>query len=296
MKIKFWITLLSFFFWVQTASSASVNKNDGALIISKISTAELQDLFARYNFDEFDRMKLKVPRIYLKTLPSDWKDFPEGNIKNRLFIKILLPLVLKVNEQISKERADLEKISDKLSAHEELSEKEKKFVEEKAAEYDVFTPAKDESRIPVLLLGLMENVDVLPPSIIIAAAGIYSDWGTSRLALEGNSLFREELWYTDEGLAPNENKDSEYRYKTFKDLEECLASYMLKMNSHVNYKSIRYARKVARKMNKRLYGQQIVAQMLFDSNLQNISGLINYTFSYYKLHKTDYYPELENIR
>ena len=49
-------------------------------------------------------------------------------------------------------------------------------------------------------------------------------------------------------------------------------------------------------MNKRIYGQQIVAQMLFDSNLQNISGLINYTFSYYKLHKTDYYPELENVR
>lgn len=296
MNIKFWIILLSFFFWAQTAFSASINKDDGALIISKISVAEIQDLFARYNFDEFDRMKLKVPRIYLKNLPSDWKDFPEGNTKNRLFIKILLPLVLKINEQISKERADLEKISDKLSAQKKLSENEKKFVEEKAAKYDVFTPAKDESRMPVLLLGLMENVDVLPPSIIIASAGIYSDWGTSRLALEGNSLFREELWYTDEGLAPNENKDSEYRYKTFKDLEECLASYMLKMNSHVNYKSIRYARKVARKMNKRIYGQQIVAQMLFDSNLQNISGLINYTFSYYKLHKTDYYPELENVR
>ena len=36
--------------------------------------------------------------------------------------------------------------------------------------------------------------------------------------------------------------------------------------------------------------------MIADSNLKNIAGMIDYTFSYYKMRNVDYKPELENIK
>lgn len=288
--------LLFFLCFALPLQAATMHKKDGALWVYDITTSQLEDLFAQYNYNEFNKIRLKVPRIYLQHLPSDWAKIPESHDKNRLFIKILLPLVLKINEDINTEKFALANVWKNYLTNGKLSKADTLFLEQKAQKYDVFTPSKSANRPQVLLEGLQENVDALPPSIIIAAAGIYSDWGTSRLALQANSLYREEIWYSSEGIDPLGEKNANYKYKTFDNLEQSIASYMLKINSHINFYSIRKARNASRKMNKLLYGQQVVAQMLFDSNLKNIAGLINYTLSYYQLHKTDYYPQLEDIK
>ena len=272
-------------------------KKNGALYIKSITTQELTSLYNQQEFFEFSRPRGVYPRIYLNHLPDDWLDVPENQAKQKIFIKILLPIVLKVNEEIQQERAEIEKINDKFKAGEKLSEEEKKVLEDKAEKYDVFTRMKGDERISILLNRLLIKVDVVPPSIMISTAAIYTDWGVSRLAQEGNALYRDEIWYQkDKGMKPVDDPQAAYTYQTFSSLEDCIRQRALKLNSHINYDYFREARRFNRQMNRPPYGPQVAAEMLYDSNLKNIAGLIDYTFTFFQLSNADFYPQLRDVK
>lgn len=284
-------------FFAGLANAAPVlEKRNGALWVKSTTTRELEKLFEQYNFYDYSDINMKFPRIYVKKLPTDWQKIPQTDNKHRMFVRMLLPLVLKLNEDILKERAQIEKINEKFRNDGKLSAEEIKFVEEKAKKYDVFTPFDGRERTSVQLNRLLLKVDEVPPSIMISTAAIYTDWGMSRLAVEANSLYQEEVWYENQGLRPNDDKNAEYRYKIFSDLEECMISRALKLNSHINYEYFREARMQSRKHNHPPMGQQLVAEMMQDNNLKNIAGMIDYTFTYYDLFKTDYFPKLEDVK
>ncbi len=272
-----------------------LEKSSGAIYVESATTAEVEKLFRQYHFDEYKEPYGKYPRIYLKKMPDDWKEIPENKAKHRTFIRILLPLVLKVNEAITAERALIENINNKYVNNIALSEDELKILEDMAVKYDVFTRMKGDTRTALLLDGLLTNIDILPPSIMIASAAAYTDWGTSRLAMQANSLYLEEVWYTDEGLKPLNDENADYRYKVYSSLEESIAAHALKMNSHINYDYFRVGRKLSRDINRPPYGEQLTVHMLHDNNMRNIMGLIDYTLVHYGLAKTDYFPQLVDV-
>lgn len=271
-------------------------KKDGALYVKSATYQETSDLFKQYNFDDFSDINKVFPRIYFLHLPKDWAEIAESDDKHRVFIKILLPLVLHENEIILQERQMVENIAVKLKAKQNLTQTEKAELEKLAEKYDVFTRLKDEARLKILVKLLLPKIDAVPPSLLIASAGIYSNWGTSRLALQANSLYLQEVWYGEQGLKPLDDPNADYRYKIYGSLAEGLADHVLKMNSHINYTHFRNSRANARKMERPLYGPQVAATMIVDSNLQNIAGMIDYTFSYYKLQDADYKAKLEDIK
>ena len=117
-----------------------LEKRNGAIWVKSATTAEVEQLFEKYNFRDYAETYMKFPRIYMKKLPTDWQDIPQTDNKHRLFIRMLLPLVLKINEEIVKERTQIEQINKKFRAGEELTGEELKIVDEKAKKYDVFTP------------------------------------------------------------------------------------------------------------------------------------------------------------
>src|SRR5574344_1620707 len=178
-----------------------------SIYIDSATTNEVETLFKQYNFEDFSKIRSKFPRIYIKTLPSDWKDVPDSDEKHRIFIKILIPLVMKVNEEILDERQKILEIKQKYENSAKISNIDLKFMDNIAKKYDVFTRLKDETRIPVLIKQLTEKVDAVPMSVMIATAGIYTNWGSSRLALQANSLYLEEIWYEDTGLKPLQDEN-----------------------------------------------------------------------------------------
>ncbi|MBQ8481850.1 MAG: glucosaminidase domain-containing protein [Alphaproteobacteria bacterium] len=289
------ILLLCICFAGSASAEPVMEKRDGAIYVESATTAEVEKLFRTYHFNEYREAYGKYPRIYLKKMPEDWKEVPENKAKHRTFIRILLPLVLKVNEAISAERALIENINNKYINNVPLNENDLKVLEEKAVKYDVFTRMKGDTRTALLLEGLLTNIDVLPPSIMIASAAAYTDWGTSRLAMQANSLYLEEVWYTDEGLKPLNDENADYRYKIFSSLEESIAAHALKINSHINYDYFRVGRKLGRDINRPPYGEQLTVHFLHDNNMRNILGLIDYTLVHYGLAKTDYFPQLVDV-
>lgn len=294
-KILFFALLLNFIIIPSLQAAPVLLKKNGAIYVQNATTAEVEELFKQYDYDDFSKAKTKFPRIFLQKLPSDWAQIPDSHDKHRTFIRIMLPLVLKVNEDILAERAMLEKLHELWQKNNKFTEQQKMQFEKFVEKYDAYTPEKGSARIDHLFVLLLPKVDAVPPSIMVASAGIYSDWGTSRLALEANNLYRTEIWYKNEGMKPLDDAKAQYRYRKFTTLEEAITERALKINSHINYDYVRITRMQARKLKSPPYSPQLVAQMLNDSNLHNIAGLIDYTFSYYKLSRTDFLPQLRNV-
>lgn len=293
--LRFAGILLSALLFASAANAgADIEKRGGAIYVNSATAAEVEELFRKSGFEEYNKPYGEYPRIYLKSLPADWKSVPENKSKHRTFIRIMLPLVLKINEEITAERTLVEGINDKRENGLPLNDADKKILEEKAVKYDVFTRMQGETGTSLLLDELLKKIDVVPPSIMIATAAAYTDWGNSRLAEKANSLYLEEIWYSDEGLEPLDDKNAGYRYKIYASLEDCIRDHALKINSHINYIYLREARAINRKMNLPPYGAQMTVHLLHDNNMHNIIGLIDYTIAHYKLAETDYFPRLRN--
>ena len=192
------------------------------MYIDDITVAGLQKLYQDNGYIHFiPRDSWEVPAIFLKKLPSDFASVTDDNLRNQLYIQILSPLALKVNEEILKERAELEKLSENFDRTHKLSKTEESWLELTAEKYNVFTRFKGYRRYKLLISKLYNKIDILPPSVMIAASGIETDWGKSRLVKDGNSLYKEVVWYSDEGLIPDdETEDHSYRIKVFPSFYE----------------------------------------------------------------------------
>ena len=278
------------------AAKIEMSRQGGAITVKQATTAEIEELFLQNDFEDFHKPRGEYPRIYMQHLPKDWQNIPENDAKHRTFIRILLPLVLKINEEIAAERDNIEQIRKKYVSNGYLEANDIKLLEEKAQKYDVFTHLKGDSRIRSLIRQTLTNIDEVPPSIMIATAAIYTNWGNSRLAREANSLYLDEIWYEKKGLVPLDDPDGGYRYQIYDTLEDCIRARALLINSHINYDYLRHSRMLSRNMKRPPYGEQLAVKMLSDSNLPNIAGLIDYTFTFYKLNRTDFFPKLRDVK
>lgn len=259
------------------------------IYLEDITMSQLDMLYNDYNYKDYIYIKdWKYPPIFMTTLPIDFHKITDSQKRNKLFLQMLVPLSLKVNNEIIAERYELEEIIKEFNKSQELSEQQIKTIEDKAIKYDIFTRQKGTRRYTLILNQLKEKVDVVPPSILIASAAIESNWGTNRPVRLANSLYRELVWYTTEGLEPlDETEDKSYRYKIFNSLYDSMVSYANKINSSINYQQFRTARAQIRSKEVPLLGRNIAHTMYFDSNLQNYAGLLDYTITFYELTNID---------
>lgn len=259
------------------------------MYIDDITVADLQKLYQDNGYIHFiPRDSWEVPAIFLKKLPSDFASVTDDNLRNQLYIQILSPLALKVNEEILKERAELEKLSENFDRTHKLSKTEESWLELTAEKYNVFTRFKGYRRYKLLISKLYNKIDILPPSVMIAASGIETDWGKSRLVKDGNSLYKEVVWYSDEGLIPDdETEDHSYRIKVFPSLYESMKSFALKVNSGINYEDARSLRYEQRRRGKIIDGRSMASSFLLLSPQKNFIGLLDYTITFYELVNVD---------
>jgi len=259
------------------------------IYLNGVTLSQLETIYKDYNYRDYLYMKdWQYPPIFMESLPTDFNNITDSKKRNKLFLQMMVPLALKVNFEIMLERYELEEIITEFNEKHDLSAEQIKIIEEKATKYDIFTRLQGERRYSLILKQLKERIDSVPPSILIAVAAIESDWGTNRPSQLANSLYRELVWYTDEGLEPlDEKEDKTYRYKIFNSLYDSMKSYALKINSGVNYQQFRTLRVLNRYREVPLLGRNIAHSMYFDSNLQNFAGILDYTITFYELTNID---------
>ena len=148
-----------------------LEENNSEINLVRYTTSEINALFkeVKYDLQEVRDTKLVKP-IDIGLLPNEIKSI--GNIKKRkeMFIKIVLPLVVKENNKIRIDRKRLFNILGKNSN----TDIEKKWLEKKYKQYGV-----RENDLSALKI----RMDEIPVSLAIAQAAKETGWGTSRFAL-----------------------------------------------------------------------------------------------------------------
>ena len=216
-----------------------VPKHDNTVSLNAETTI---NLFADLGYDlQGVRAGQKVKPIYLTKLPKDLKTLGDTKTKRELFIKIVLPLILDANKQITEDRKKLFKILGKnFNSVGERVWLNRRFKEYKIEDHD--------------LAKLKMRMDTIPVSIALAQAANESGWGTSRFALEGNALFGQWTW-SKKGISPK-NKDPNQGHKIlqFQILKASVTAYKNNLNTHNAYKEFREVRAQLRQENKKIIG------------------------------------------
>ena len=206
----------------------------------RLSASTIEELFksTNYNLKDVRKNKLVKP-ISLTLLPHEIKQIENTKKRKNLFIKIILPLVIKENNNIKFDRKKLFGILNKSKN----TMREKKWIESKFKQYGVLN--KDLSTLKV-------RMDEVPVSMAIAQAAKETGWGTSRFAQEGNALFGQWTW-SGEGIRPaNAEGDSTHKVMKFKVLQASVKAYQRNLNTHSSYKGFRGARADMRGKKKKL--------------------------------------------
>ena len=195
-----------------------------------LSAATINELFRQteYNLKDVRQNKLVKP-VALTLLPNELKKIENTKKRKEFFIQIVLPLIIKENNIIKKDRRTLFEIINKSNN----TNLELNWLEKKYKQYGI--KSKDLSTLKI-------RMDEIPVSLAIAQAAKETGWGTSRFAQEGNALFGQWTW-SGEGLKPKEAEEgADHKVMKFNILQASVRAYQRNLNTHSTYKDFRKAR------------------------------------------------------
>ena len=196
----------------------------------RLNASTIKQLFedTEYKLDDVRQKKLVKP-VALTLLPAEIKMIENTKKRKEFFIQIVLPLILKENDNIRLDRKTLFNIINKSNN----TKIEKKWLKNKFKQYGI--PSKDLSILKI-------RMDEIPVSLAIAQAAKETGWGTSRFAQEGNALFGQWTW-SGEGLKPKEADENKgHKVMKFNVLQASVRAYQRNLNTHSSYENFRLAR------------------------------------------------------
>ncbi|MDC1059923.1 glucosaminidase domain-containing protein [Alphaproteobacteria bacterium] len=286
MRNLFIFTLLSFLFAsITTTAFEDDQRNNNKKIIYKLN-ANLDDLVLNYctTYDsytvnilysqkkildeKFNTNKLNKFLVSFKKKPLNPSVFKLINKETELkivnqnindinldflsqskkdFVKTLLPLISYQNQNILLERSKLQELRASLIDHNTLTNTDLKFLNKISQKYR--TKTNDKHKYD-LVNELLNRVDIIPNSIVLAQAANESGWGSSRFAREFNALFGEYTYNYSDGVVPLLREEGEkHLVKTFTSVDKSVQSYFNNLNSHYAYEDFREVRKMMREKN-----------------------------------------------
>lgn len=221
--------------------------------ISPRSADELAGFFRAVAYTLTDvRQGEAVPPIKVDRVPGDL-GAKDGNERKSLFITALLPIILEANQRVLADREQLLYLRTKLSADPRmLTAIERIWLDDLADRYETSVDKLDE---------LVRRVDIVPPSMAIAQAGVESGWGTSFAARNGNALYGqiqtvgrhavEVPWKPGSGMP-----------QPFADVGDATDAYVINLNTHPAYASFRAERAGMRDRSEHPDGYRLIGTLL----------------------------------
>ena len=194
-----------------------------------------------------------VPRIYVENLPTDLAELTSPQERKRVFIATMLPLILRVNEEILADRERVLSLKDQIDVGVELQEADHSWLHTVAERYEAG---------PYEFADLMQRIDIVPPSLALAQAAEESGWGTSRFAQEGNALFGQYTFKEGFGMEPLERSDDRQHFiKVYSSLIDTVRSYMHNLNYHSAYREFRQQRAALRIAGRPVTGDDLAKEL-----------------------------------
>ena len=208
-----------------------VTFNEDEIVFSSSKSSHLESLLDQIKLDYKTVTDLgSIPNFGLLSLPKDLSNIEPISRRKTIFFSSILPLIVKSNIDI---------LNDRKILCEAIKNNDSKTKLEIAQKYYI-----DLSKIEKLMIDktLIRKIDVVPISLIMAQAAAESGWGTSRFALEGNALFGQWTWDKSKGIEPKFASDQKAAVRKFNNLSDSVLSYLINLNTHNAYSSMRAKR------------------------------------------------------
>ena len=212
------------------------------VLVQPASSQGLENLFRR----DPEGLHLLPPDqsllpVSVVRFPSDLAELP-NELRKAVFIRTLLPLVVRENERIETARGWLLDLQSRLRRGLGTDEGDQAVV---AMLADEVLPegASQRGILAVQVDALLAHLGPIPPSLVLAQAALESGWGTSRFAQQANNLFG--VWVkAGYGLTPLERVEgATHEVAYYPSLAASVASYMRNLNRHPSYEPLRRLRR-----------------------------------------------------
>lgn len=234
------ITLLLGLFLASCRDNNSPLAGETEAIDAKTGSYQgLQETFKLYNY-QLDQIDDGIPPLIVNSMPKDLSHIPETKTRKQVFFKIMLPLILLVNEEILAEREQLLAIQQHYNATGTIDREQTTTLQALATRYKVNLEMEE---IDQALEILLRRANIIPVELALAQAANESAWGTSRFSLVANNLFGQWTFIPGQGIVPEGRPDGEiYEVRKFPNLYESVRSYANNLNTHDAYQTFRYLR------------------------------------------------------
>jgi len=195
-----------------------------------------------------ETVKKSVTSTFSSSDTPDFKAMTDVKQKKQAFFDYFRPIIAEHNAAALKTRAAIEA--------DELSDSELK---ELCATYRADSCTKEE---------LLQKVDAIPESMVLAQAAIESAWGTSRFARDANNFFGQWCFTKGCGLVPSQRASgAKHEVQVFDTAYDAVSAYYRNINSHPAYKPARDIRHQARAQGNTVKGSEMVAGLLAYSGI-----------------------------
>jgi len=209
---------------------------------------ESEDWWGEPSRDE----QLAVPHLIITAINPSWRVASQNltvQQKKGLFYRLMLPLVMHANGMVLEFRAGLEQAQGELQQDGEVSPDSLALLKRLAillpgeeAQY-LDSLSGNAPELAAMVDDLLYRVDVVPAGLALGQAAYESGYGTSRFAVEGNSLFGQ--WtYKGDGIVPGKQRKSlgNHQIKAFDWPFDSVRGYFINLMSHPAYEDFRRLR------------------------------------------------------
>jgi Bax protein len=207
-----------------------------------------------YALRQIRRGDSRVPRLLVESLPEDFNEQMVVEARKQTFIRTVLPLILKANEEVRLERHRLIDLEEHILSGRELSGDNQNWLDRLAEKYDAS---------PGDFVSLLRRVDTVSPTLALAQAIEESGWGRSRFARDGNALYGQRAWSKGTGFVPEERAAGErFEVRAFDSLLDSVRSYVVNLNRHYAYEDYRLARAQMRARDTQLNAHELAQTLV----------------------------------
>ncbi len=224
--------------------------------VSADTVNALDSVFEKIDYNWPPGGAQSVPPVMLNKLPNDFGKIFDVDKRRELFLRAVLPIVLVENQRLREQR---ELVSWLLESGlpvdgSPMRDWLNNLVKELRIRGDLNEPAVREK--------ILLRLDEIPPALALAQAAIETGWGSSRFALEGNSLFGQWTFGKTGGLTPNKrDADATHLVASFPDLRASVRSYMRNLNTGNAYHELRTFRAAAHAAGKPLSAYELAGHL-----------------------------------
>ena len=198
----------------------------------------------------------------LESARPDFAAIQDVQRKKATFFDYLMPFVLDANAAIQAERADVLQIEAINAAGQALTSTQQADLLRLAKRYRV-PAAHHKAPTDKLIAQVLQRVDVLPASLVLAQAANESGWGTSRFARQANNYFGMWCYQAGCGLKPRQRDPGRsHEVKRFQHTRDSVVAYLHNLNTNRAYQSLRDLRQTTRELGAPLRGVLLAEGLL----------------------------------